>query len=88
MYPLAASVTLLAHKELVFICRRRVRSRENTIVRTVRIARDTPTRTAELDQIGMVVTLRHPPGGINLEGSVAELLISNVGDIGVLCADL
>lgn len=51
VYPLGTSVT---------------RSWEGTNGQIVRIARDTPPRTADLDRIGMVVSFKYPPSGTNL----------------------
>ena len=73
-YPSATSVTLLAHKQDVFICNGGgARSREDSNARISRIAR--PPRTVEMDRVGVVVSLRHPPSGTNLAYSVAEMLI-------------
>lgn len=76
LYPQQASVTLLAHKELVFICNGGgARSKEGMDERSTRLARVAHPRTAELDRIGVVVSFRHPASGTNLADSVAELIV-------------
>lgn len=76
LYHSAGSITLLAHKGPVCICNGGgARTRENASERTARTARVTPPRTAELDRVGAVVSLRHPPSGTHLADSVADLLI-------------
>ena len=76
LYPSSGAVTLLAHKGPVCICNGGgARSREDAGARTARSARAAPPRTAELDRIGAVVSLSHPPSGTHLADSVAELLI-------------
>lgn len=77
VYPTQGSVTLLAHKNPKFICNGggpRSRGGESSS-RAVRASRVEPPRTLELDRIGAVVSLSHPPAGTYLPEATAELLI-------------
>lgn len=78
VYPTQGSVTLLAHKSPRFICNGggpRSRGADSSSRAAARALRVAPPRTVELDRIGAVVSLSHPPTGTYLAEATAELLI-------------
>lgn len=73
------SVNLVAHKKVKhvnIVCNGGgPRSKADSSSRSARATRVTPPRTAELDQIGVIPSMAHPPAGTFLADSTAEFLI-------------
>eukprot|EP00752_Nemacystus_decipiens_P011591 g10293.t1 len=83
VFPTQGSVTLVAHKGENFICNGGgPRSGGDISSRASRGGMLAPPRTMELDRIGVVVSLAHPPAGTFLAESTADFLLKRFSDVG------